>query len=392
MILFQYEDELDEETGEITRVFRLGDECLACIKDLKKMWKLDEFDDNRTIARIFHEAALLRKDLLPILQTTAHHEPGTTAYKIALATTDLILAMTWPIDPIQELKDADLMDADNDASGIRPKIDYKGLLAIQSSYKAAILRQNAIQTLFSITMPSLQKPKRDRRERDINIIAMILHIFRNLAALKDAVPGASLSTEALEQQSLQSELIIQLHSSSVFDFLITIASNSDTSEFKAWTFITLDILHLIFRSVKAQELVSVSVSSSNGTNGLSALRSNKLADLLKAEGNAKKVESRKTTTRHSRFGTTMALETSDGSGKRYIMHKQSALVLSPTKILDEVKKGKKKKTRIEDDLAPAASDLKPQAIKCLSETALSFLDSACNRQCFPLPLRASRLI
>ena len=167
------------------------------------MWKLDEFDDNRTVARIFHETALLRKDLLPILQVTAHHEHGTTAHKVALATTDLILAMTWPIDPVQELKDADLMAAEAEDPAARPKIDYKGLLAIQSSYKAAILRQNAIQTLFSITMPSLEKPKRDRRERDINIIAMILHIFRNLAALKDTVAGASLSTEALEQSSLQ---------------------------------------------------------------------------------------------------------------------------------------------------------------------------------------------
>lgn len=170
------------------------------------MWKLDEFDDNRTVARIFHETALLRKDLLPILQVTAHHEHGTTAHKVALATTDLILAMTWPIDPVQELKDADLLAAEAEDSAARPKIDYKGLLAIQSSYKAAILRQNAIQTLFSITMPSLEKPKRDRRERDINIIAMILHIFRNLAALKDTVAGASLSTEALEQSSLQVSL------------------------------------------------------------------------------------------------------------------------------------------------------------------------------------------
>lgn len=168
-----------------------------------------------------------------------------------------------------------------------------------------------------------------------------------------------------------------MHSSSVFDFLVTIASNADSTEFKSWTLVTLDILHLIFRTVKPAELVSVNTSTSKGQNGLSELRSNKLADLLKAETHAKKSDNRKSNSRHSRFGTTMALET-DG-GKRYIMHKQSALVLSPTKILDEVKKGKKKKTRVEDDLAPAGSDLKPDAIRCLAEVAVGFIDSAFNR-------------
>ena len=199
----KYEDEVDEDTGEVKRVFRLGDECLGCLKDLKKMWKLDEFDDNRTVARIFHETALLRKDLLPILEVTALHEPGSTAFKCALATADLVLAMTWPIDPIQEMKDAELMDESNEDPTMRPKIDYKGLLAIQSSYKAAILRQNAIQTLFHITMPSLEKQRRDRRDKDVNIVSMVLHIFRNLAALKDTSSTASLSTEALERSSLQ---------------------------------------------------------------------------------------------------------------------------------------------------------------------------------------------
>lgn len=49
----------------------LGDSCLGCLKDLKKVWRKDDTDDERTVARIFWEVRVLQKDLVPILLETA---------------------------------------------------------------------------------------------------------------------------------------------------------------------------------------------------------------------------------------------------------------------------------------------------------------------------------
>lgn len=55
----------------------------GCLKDLKRFWRMDERDDDRTVARIFHDVGLLKNDLIPILLTTL----GTSAKgdRIALA-------------------------------------------------------------------------------------------------------------------------------------------------------------------------------------------------------------------------------------------------------------------------------------------------------------------
>jgi replication fork protection complex subunit Tof1/Swi1 len=49
------------------RVYKLGDECIGCLKDLKKFWRLDEEDENRTVARILYSSQILPNDLLPIM-------------------------------------------------------------------------------------------------------------------------------------------------------------------------------------------------------------------------------------------------------------------------------------------------------------------------------------
>jgi hypothetical protein len=49
------------------RLYKLGDECLGCLKDLKRFWRMDDNDDDRNIARMFFETGILKNDLVPIL-------------------------------------------------------------------------------------------------------------------------------------------------------------------------------------------------------------------------------------------------------------------------------------------------------------------------------------
>lgn len=44
---------------------------------------------------------------------------------------------------------------------------------------------------------------RERTDRDENVINLILHIFRNLAAIEDRRAKSTASTEAIEQSHLQ---------------------------------------------------------------------------------------------------------------------------------------------------------------------------------------------
>ena len=67
------------------RVYKLGDEALGCLKDLKRFWRMDDNDDDRTIGRMFYETGLLKNDLLPILNCANQPNPSIRQTKASLA-------------------------------------------------------------------------------------------------------------------------------------------------------------------------------------------------------------------------------------------------------------------------------------------------------------------
>lgn len=56
---------------------------IGCLKDLKRFWRLDESDDDRTVARIFAQVGVLKNDLIHILDQTLG--TGPKGDRIALA-------------------------------------------------------------------------------------------------------------------------------------------------------------------------------------------------------------------------------------------------------------------------------------------------------------------
>lgn len=129
--------------------------------------------------------------------------------------------MTWPINVIDELRDAEL-SGDKAAIAAINKVDYSSLITAQRNYKSSVLKSGAIKTLFRILVPRLEKGLRsvvtciqkqqvthqafnyrDRTQRDENIISLILHIWRNLAAIRDRAFSTYHSAESLEEASLQ---------------------------------------------------------------------------------------------------------------------------------------------------------------------------------------------
>lgn len=124
-----YEDAVDED-GESVPFYRPGDSVLAVLKDLKKLWRKDDTDDERTVARLFHQCSLA-KELIGLLVECA--ERGDYERKIALASVDLLTALTWPIDVAQELKE---LAEDHE----QVTTDYASLLRAQVEYKVRKMR------------------------------------------------------------------------------------------------------------------------------------------------------------------------------------------------------------------------------------------------------------
>ncbi|KAG8990291.1 Topoisomerase 1-associated factor 1 [Tulasnella sp. JGI-2019a] len=336
-------------------VYILGDSCLGCLKDLKKVWRKDDTDDERTVARIFWEVRVLQRDLVPILLETAGK--GKVEDRCALACADLITAMTWPIDVAEELKEMD--------DEIDTKTDYTTLIQAQRSYKAALLRPGAISAIFSIMLPAIAKSKSERTERDGQIINLVLHCFRNLVFIKDPPPNAHASGEQAEYAALQSKLIHTFNESNVLDALLAFASNSDDVLFNPWNNLVLEIFYLLFRGVKPGGLIQ-----DQGVKAKEDLR-----NLLAGEAKKKREDQKFAPTRHSRFGTTVVVQQGN---EKFVMHRQSALTADTSKVMDLTKKKVTKGAKQQDDLG-TVSWLSVTALNALQGLAKEFMRSCFNR-------------
>ncbi|KAJ3475572.1 hypothetical protein NLI96_g11753 [Meripilus lineatus] len=225
--------------------YRLGDECYGCLKDLKKFWRRDDTDDERTVARIFWETRLLPNDLVPILLETAGR--GDFEDKRAVACVDLITAMTWPIDLAEELQELDEVDDKG--------TDYTQLLSSHLHYKNAMLQPEVIQALLGIALFSIAKTPKERKPWDISVMNVILYLIRNLAFIKDPPSNTHLSADRAQLSTMQSRLIKLLSEQEMFQVIMTFASNAGTDPiFNNWNTLILEIFYLLYRGVKPSSL------------------------------------------------------------------------------------------------------------------------------------------
>ncbi|OCF79113.1 topoisomerase 1-associated factor 1 [Kwoniella mangroviensis CBS 8886] len=348
-----YEEiETSPESGKFETVYRPGDSVLGVLKDLKKLWRKDDEDDERTVARCMAKAGLMRELIALLVECT---DRGDWGRKVALLACDLIAALTWPIDVASELKE---MEDEPDVV-----TDYASLLRAQLEYKAMILQTSGpLRCLLALMLPSLARPRKD--EKDERIISLGLHVVRNLLAIKDTVAEGTATGEKEEFANLQSTLILQLNKLTYSQLLLTLASCADKSDFNPFNVLVLDILHLIFRSVKPKEL---------GQDQERAPLEN-LSKLLDAEKRQKALISKVGMTRHSRFGTTVAVRAGE---QKVILHKQNAIAANAGTILDEVKRKRAQKAKKVDELTQIIN-FSPDAMEALQSLAKSFIESCFN--------------
>ncbi|KAF8624656.1 hypothetical protein AX17_006987 [Amanita inopinata Kibby_2008] len=359
--------------------YRLGDEALSCLKDLKKLWRKDDDDDERTVARIFHETQVLPNDLIPILLLTAGK--GLVDDKHAVACADLMTAMTWPIDMAEELKELD--------DELDRGTDYTQLLRSHLEYKSALLKPGVMQALFGVVLPPLAKAARERTERDGQVVNLVLHLIRNLAFIRDLNLSAYVSSDSAAFSMMQSRLVMALDETHVLRLLLTVAANADGDKmFENWNTLVLEIVYLLVRGVKPADLAMDQAKQPGAT----------LHRLLAAEERTRRDTLRKASSRHSHFGTTIAVtlnskkktQNADGSeetnepsasssasARPLVLHRQQAVTTSAGMLLDLGKKQKGRKGLTVDELA-REDNLSLEARKVLQEWACDFLDECFN--------------
>ncbi|KAF5391610.1 hypothetical protein D9757_002428 [Collybiopsis confluens] len=361
-------------------VYRMGDQVTGCLKDLKKLWRRDETDDDRTIARIFWKTRVLPNDLVPILLETAGR--GAVEDRRAILVVDLMTAMTWPIDVAEELKELD--------DEVDSKADYTELVASHLQYKAAILKPDVLSALFGIVIPSLSKSPANRTERDGQIVNVVLHLVRNLAFIKDLPVNSHLSADHNELTQMQSKLTRLLWDSHMMQLILTVAANAENDPlFDSWNTLTLEIMYLLFRGVKPSDIAAD--QDKRPTDDLNRL--------LAQEEHSKRQTLRQAPTRHSRFGTTIAVQlnpkkkpppdtstaapdnskSSSSSGRPFVIHRQEGITGDTSELWDKTKRQKAWKGHKVDELAGnGTGSLTLEAIKVLKEVADTFLEECFN--------------
>ncbi|KAJ7764630.1 timeless protein-domain-containing protein [Mycena maculata] len=319
---------VDALGGHEAGTYRMGDEASGCLKDLKKLWRKDDTDDERTVARIFWEKRVLSNDLIPILLLTAG--AGQVEDKRAISCADLMSAMTWPIDMAEELAELDPGE----------RADFTQLRQSHQHYKASILQPAVMSALFGLLLPPLAKAPRERTLRDNQVAALILHIVRNLAAIRDS-------------EGLQSRLVRALQETHLTDLLLTVAANADADPLLAsWNTLVLEILFLLFR----------------GTPPIALLEQPKpaLERLLAAEARAAPAPA----SRHPRFGTTIVVSarTSATTSAKALVH-----TTAPTPLLLDAGKRSVRTRAVPAAEAALADDLTPEARNVLRGFARALL-------------------
>ncbi|KAI4159391.1 MAG: hypothetical protein L6R39_000369 [Caloplaca ligustica] len=259
----------------------LGDDALACLKDLKKWLKLyDTKADRLDVARCLAEANLVEGDLLQILG--AWPEEATedrVKSKIALACLELLVPLTWPIE-----KDDTRMTVNH-----HRHIPY--ILLAQTSYKRALLEfqsKTILRTAVRIGLPSIAIPRSERSPRDEGIIRLILYLFRNISII-------STPSESKEGPTSRSATIEAFHHQDVLALILTICSNMG-EDFNTQDVVILELLFHLLKGVSVEKLfMDPPELSKNGSNELSAL--------LAKEKNMHRSYAKHAPSRHNRFGT-----------------------------------------------------------------------------------------
>ncbi|KAH8690943.1 putative DNA repair protein [Talaromyces proteolyticus] len=354
--------------GEDASKYCLGDDALACLRDIRKWLKLYDDKTNRLdVARCLAEANLVNGDLLPILtlcrETTGSKKKHLA--RIALACLELLVPLTWPVEIHSQMT-------------VNHHRHTPYLQQAQVQYKRGILDRQAgshvLRSVIQIALPSLALPKSERTNRDDGILKLMLYLCRNVAMIS---PLRGLAAEGDEEETSRSATINAFQTQDVFALLLTMSSNMGDD----FNFQDVIILEILFHLVKGVDVHKLFMDD--------AQRSDKykeeLNDLLRKETGVSREYAKTAPTRHARFGTMIWVKRDDAkvstvSGQDVLKNGQAAFnKMDQTKKWNRPKHvGRKREVEAASGDFNATTHLTSAATKNLRTFVEEFLDTGFN--------------
>ncbi|KAL2836524.1 timeless protein-domain-containing protein [Aspergillus pseudoustus] len=270
----------------------LGDDALACLRDIKRWLKLyDEKFNRMDVARCLGEANLVNGDLIQILSLWwSGSQQSKYMSRIALACVELLVPLTWPLEIHGEM-----------TVNHHRHIPY--LQQAQVSYKRGIINNGScglLRAVIRIGLPSMATPRSERTTRDEGILKIMLYLLRNIAIIS---ANARLAAEGEEDETSRSATISAFHDQDVFALLLTLCSNVSDD----FNMLDIALLETLFHIVKGVNVEKVFMNDAQR----SAKRTDELNDLLQQESSLRREYAKNAPTRHGRFGTMIWVKRDD---------------------------------------------------------------------------------
>lgn len=315
------------------------------------------------VARCLADANIVNGDLIHILALW-NENSNDDRYKarVALACYELLAPLTWPIEKNKETMT-------NNHHRHVPVLELA-----QLRYKRDIINFDNAQLLHTAVraaLPSMAMPIGDRTQRDNGIIKLVLYFLRNIAII---APPPGLKFDGDESQISRSATIDAFSYQDIFLTLLTLASNMG-EDFKTEDIIVMEI---IFHLIKRVDVKKLFLDES----ALRQAKNDELAHAMKKEASMLRSYNRKAPTRHSRFGTMVWVQKSDGKVSSLSGHEALADVTTRERKMDESKTFRPPRRAAKEEMEP--KDLGPPVIlnaranKQLRDFVDDFLDSGFN--------------
>ncbi|KAH6684327.1 timeless protein-domain-containing protein [Halenospora varia] len=342
----------------------LGDDALACLRDLKRWLKLyDEKANRLDVARCLADSNLVGGDLLQILASWPENETeNRMKSKIALACLELLVPLTWPLE-----KDHQQMTVNH-----HRHVPY--LETAQLGYKRSIINFDGariLHTAVRCALPSMAEDIGDRSTRDEGIIKLLLYFLRNIAMI---APPPNLQYDGDEAEISRSATIDAYDYQDIFQVLLTVSSTMG-EDFNTQDVVVLDVLFHLIKGVDIEKLFLEEKAASNA-------KMDELVRLRQKEAAMLRSYQKDAPTRHNRFGAMAWIQREDS--KRSTISGQ-ANITNATKGLaqmDSTKKFKPPRRGVKGETGPMDFDtpvpLTVQASKHLRAFVEDFLDAGFN--------------
>ncbi|KAJ5935633.1 hypothetical protein N7466_005180 [Penicillium verhagenii] len=351
--------------GEDADRYVLGDDALACLRDIKRWLKLHDEKNNRMdVARCLGEANVVNGDLLPILSLWwTSGQKSKHMSRIALACLELLVPLTWPVEFHSQMT-------------VNHHRHTPYIQQAQVQYKRGVLKHggsNILRTVIRIAIPSMALPRTEREVRDEGILKLMLYFLRNITIIS---PNARLAADGEEEETSRSATIDAFQEQDAFALFLTMCSNVG-DDFNLQDVILLEILFHLVKGVNVEKLFMDEEQKM-------AKGANELGDLLRKEGKVKREYTRNAPTRHGRFGTMIWVKRDDSkvstvSGQSILRDDQTTF-----QKMDQSKKwDKPQPRRKQDDVSQnnnfnMPAHLSSSASKHLRTFVEEFLDSGFN--------------